>query len=87
MNQQTYNLTPFSVSRTFNIESMTLSTIELVLNDHATFLVSLKTDQDQLFESFPITLTSAEYNAWGGDDNYVVSLLQTKILQKYGITS
>jgi len=83
MNQQTYNITPFSFSRTYNIVSMTIHTMELVLNDHATFLVNLKTDQDRLFASFPITISSEEYNVWGGDDSYVISLLESKISELY----
>jgi hypothetical protein len=83
MNQQSYSITPFSVSRTYNIVSMTIATMELVLNDHATFLISLKTDEGRLFASFPITISSEEYNVWGGDDSYVISLLETKIAELY----
>ena len=66
------------------ITTQTISKIEILdgsvqLNNSVKFPVVLKTSDDSVITSQVIIITGEEYENWGSDDNYIESLILSKL--------
>lgn len=66
------------------ITTQTISKIEILdgrvqLNNSVKFPVVLKTSDDSVITTEVIMITGEEYENWGSDDNYIESLILSKL--------
>lgn len=66
------------------ITTQTISKIEILdgsvqLNNSVKFPVVLKTSDDSVITTQVIIITGEEYENWGSDDNYIESLILSKL--------
>ena len=83
MQSQQYTITPFTITKSTTISSMSLNLLNLKLNESATFDVSLYDSSGNFYSAQPITLNNNEYNGWASNDNYVIETIATIIGSSY----
>lgn len=76
MNKITLDI-PKVVTKTFTYTQFAIKDIIITLNQSARFIVVLYGDDNDVVE---ITMTPAEYEAWGSDDNYVIEFIKVKLI-------
>ena len=66
---------PVDKTTTQTIIRFTLDIVELLLNQSATFRVSLYNINDKLVDTKFVTLEGADYNNWGNEDEYILQFV------------
>jgi hypothetical protein len=66
---------PVDKTTTQTIVRFTLDIVELLLNQSATFRVSLYNINDKLVDTKFVTLEGADYNNWGNEDEYILQFV------------
>jgi hypothetical protein len=79
----TINVVPKETTITKTIGSMSISITNISFGQSATFNVLLFEPSGQLIRCDQQTLSGADYDAWGTNDQYVV----TYMLNLYGLTA
>lgn len=54
-------------------KKVTITVDEIVLNSHAKITVSFLDETGSCVDNKFLTMTGADYDGWGTDDNYVIS--------------
>jgi hypothetical protein len=78
MNQESIPLYP-NLKKTLNICKFTYQILELKLKESVRVAVYLFNETDLLVDSKQFLIESHEYEKWGQDDNYILTLLKQKI--------
>lgn len=73
MNQ--INVQDKQVITTQTIKSVQIDSVEVKLNESATFVVRLLNENSNLISVEVIKMTGADYENWGSDDNYVTNYI------------
>lgn len=70
---------PVDKTTTQTIVRFTLDIVELLLNQSATFRVSLYNINDKLVDTKFVTLEGADYNNWGNEDEYILQFVANQL--------
>jgi hypothetical protein len=70
---------PVDKTTTQTIVRFTLDIVELLLNQSATFRVSLYNINDKLVDTKFVTLEGADYNNWGNEDEYILQFVANEL--------
>ena len=81
MNVQNYELSnPVNEIKNIKITHYQISRIEVNLGTSATVYILLYGENNEYIRHQMINLTSEEYSQWGTDDNYLLNLINNKIV-------
>lgn len=69
-------ITPFTITNTFNVTTLLIGNINIVLNTSARISYTFYSDSGKPVKSGVLELTGQDYQDWTTDDNYLI----TKIL-------
>lgn len=74
---------PVSKITTKNISSFSVMIRRLILNTSADLEISFFGDNGILVDFRVVTLTGADYSAWGNDDEYIINWVKSWIQANY----
>jgi|688.fasta_scaffold606456_2 hypothetical protein len=70
---------PVDKTITQTIVRFSLDIIELLLNQSATFRVSLYNANDKVIDTKFVTVEGTDYSNWGNDDEYIVQFVASQL--------
>lgn len=83
MNVEKYEITPFSITTTYTVNSISISVIKLELNKSAVASAILYDENGKIVDNKLFNITGEIYNNWIGDDSYVINYIAEQLGSSY----
>ena len=79
MNSTKYNITPFTITTSNTISSISVNVMNIQLNTSATISAQMYDASGNFVKAEIFKMTGTDYDQWGGNDNYVIQYVASQL--------